>query len=346
MVTTLAPACVTAGPGGLNDNGVAIMRSVIAGVGAYLPERVLTNADLTRMVDTTEEWIVSRSGIRERHIAADGESTSQMGVTAARKAMHAAGVSPEDIDLIIVATATPDLTFPATAAIVQRELGVTRGAAFDVSAACAGFIYGLTLADSLIARGNSHTALVIGSEKLSCFLDWSDRSTCVLFGDGAGAMVLLSEPQEVDKSARGIIANEIRTDGRFVDILYADGGPSTNGQVGKVRMIGKEVYRHAVTKMAEAVEQVCRQAGVSMDEIDFFVPHQANQRIIEAAAARLEIDPGKVVLTIAEHGNTSAASIPLALDDALGKNRIRQGDLLCFASLGGGLSWGATLARF
>ncbi|MFP3942413.1 MAG: beta-ketoacyl-ACP synthase III [Alphaproteobacteria bacterium] len=322
------------------------MKAVISGVGTYLPERVVTNHDLAKMVETSDEWIVTRTGISERRIAADDESTSAMGVAAARRALEQARVTPDDVDLIITATATPDLTFPATAAIIQRELGVKRGAAFDVSAACAGFIYGLTLADSLMRHGQARTALVIGAEKLSCFLDWEDRTTCVLFGDGAGAVVLTTDDGPASKDARGLIGHTIRTDGRHVSILYADGGPSTNGSVGQVRMTGRDVYRHAVTRMSEAVEQVCEREGVALSDIAWFVPHQANLRIIEAVGERLKIDMDKVIVTIAKHGNTSAASIPLALGQALEEGRIKRGDLLCFASLGGGISWGASLLRF
>lgn len=322
-------------------NGNVFMNAVISGVGAYLPERVVTNDELAKIVDTSDEWIVGRTGIRERRIAADNESTSTMGAAAARQALERAGLSPGDVDLIITATATPDLTFPATAALIQRELGIENGAAFDVSAACAGFIYGLTLADSLMATDQAHTALVIGAEKLSCFLDWTDRSTCVLFGDGAGAVVLTRE----DGGVRGLIGHQIRTDGRYMDILYSDGGPSTNGKVGHVRMTGKEVYRHAVTKMADAVEQVCARERIALCDIDWFIPHQANLRIIEVVAERLKISMEQVIVTISTHGNTSAASIPLALSEALGDGRIKRGDLLCLASLGGGISWGASLLR-
>jgi 3-oxoacyl-[acyl-carrier-protein] synthase III len=322
------------------------MKAVISGVGTYLPERVVTNDDLARTVDTSDEWIRTRTGISERRIAGENESTSAMGVAAARRALEQAKVSPDDVDLIITATATPDHTFPATATLIQRELGVTRGAAFDVSAACAGFIYGLTLADSLMHTGQARTALVIGAEKLSCFLDWTDRATCVLFGDGAGAVVLTADDGAGARAERGLIGHTIRTDGRYVDILYSDGGPSTNGKVGHVRMTGKEVYRHAVTKMAEAVEQVCAREGVALTDIDWFVPHQANLRIIETVAERLKIPMDKVIVTISRHGNTSAASIPLALGEATKDGRIKRGDLLCFASLGGGISWGASLLRF
>ncbi|MCG8441747.1 MAG: ketoacyl-ACP synthase III, partial [Caulobacterales bacterium] len=282
-------------------------RSVIEGVGAYLPERVLTNDELARMVDTDNEWIIARTGIEERRIAEPGETTADMGAVAARRAMADAGVEPDDIDLIVVATTTPDRTFPATAAIVQSMLGVSNGAAFDVQAVCSGFIYALATADNFVARGQARAALVIGSETFSRILDWSDRSTCVLFGDGAGAVVLKGAPLNGEDRPRGVLHSYLRTDGRHADLLYVDGGPSTTRSVGHVRMIGNQVFRHAVVNLSEAIEQAVAGAGVSLADIDWFVPHQANVRILEAVAKRVGIEESRVVTTVARHGNTSAA---------------------------------------
>ncbi len=320
-------------------------RSVIAGVGGYLPERVLGNDELSLMVDTSDEWIRDRTGIRERHVAADGETTSAMAAEAGKRALAAAGVGPEDIDLIVVATATPDMTFPATAAIVQAKLGVTRGAAFDIQAVCTGFVYALSTADNFIARGQSKAALVIGAETFSRILDWSDRSTCVLFGDGAGAVVLKGVPT-AEAGERGVLGSYLRSDGRYVDLLYVDGGPSSTKTVGHLRMVGNQVFRHAVRNIAEAIERVAEGASVDIADVDWFVPHQANQRILEAVAKRLGIDESKVVTTVSRHGNTSAASVPLALDEAVRDGRIKSGDLVLMEAMGGGLTWGAALARF
>ena len=317
------------------------LRSVVQGVGSYLPERILTNAELAKRVDTSDEWIVERTGIRERRIAADDEKTSDLACRAAVGALEHAGREAKDIDLIIVATATPDLTFPATAARVQAELGANAGAAFDLQAVCSGFIFALATADNFLARGQAKRALVIGAETFSRIVDWDDRSTCILFGDGAGAVVL--EAQEND--ARGIISTFIRTDGRMHDLLYVDGGPSQTQSTGKVRMLGNAVFRQAVEHISGAMLEACARAGVSLDDVDWFVPHQANQRILDGVARKLGIPVERVVSTVAQHGNTSAASVPLALDVAVRDGRIKKGDLVLMEALGGGLTWGAALLR-
>jgi 3-oxoacyl-[acyl-carrier-protein] synthase-3 len=320
-------------------------RSVIAGVGGYLPERVVTNDDLAAMVDTSDAWIVERTGIKQRRLAADGETTSDLAEHAARAAMKASGLGPDDIDLVVVATTTPDQTFPATAAVVQAKLGITQGAAFDVQAVCTGFLYALAAADNALARGQAKAALVIGAETFSRILDWSDRTTCVLFGDGAGAIVLKAEPADETASPRGVLETYLRCDGRYADLLYVDGGPSSTKTVGHVRMLGSQVFRHAVANIAEAVETVAARAGVAIADVDWFVPHQANRRILDAVARRLGIDPAKVITTIEEHGNTSAASVPLALDQAVADGRVKTGDLVLMEAMGGGLTWGASLVR-
>lgn len=318
--------------------------SVVRGVGGYLPEKVLTNEDIAKMVDTTDAWITARTGIRKRHIAADGETTSDLGTKAAQRALDAAGLTPDDIDLIVMATATPDYTFPATATIVQHKLGITRGAAFDVQAVCSGFVFATATADNFLARGQFERALVIGAETFSRILDWSDRSTCVLFGDGAGAVVL--ERQERAKAGdRGIKGIHLRTDGRYKDLLYVDGGPSTTQTVGHLRMVGNQVFKHAVGKISESVLASLRQANLAVNDIDWFVPHQANQRILSAVAERLGLEEGKIVSTVATHGNTSAASIPLALDAAVSDGRVKAGDLVLIEAIGGGLAWGSALIR-
>jgi 3-oxoacyl-[acyl-carrier-protein] synthase-3 len=317
------------------------LRSVLTGVGSYLPERVLTNAELAARVDTSNEWIVERTGIRERRIAADGERTSDLACRAAVNAMQAAGCEPKDIDLVLIATATPDRTFPATAARVQAELGVTHGAAFDLQAVCSGFVFALATADNFLARGQAKRALVIGAETFSRIVDWEDRGTCVLFGDGAGAVVLEAH----DGGDRGVISTFLRTDGRMHDLLYVDGGPSETQTVGKLRMVGNAVFRQAVEHISGAMLEACARAGVALDQVDWFVPHQANQRILDGVARRLGIDVAKVVSTVAEHGNTSAASVPLALDIAVRDGRIKPGDLVLMEALGGGLTWGAALVR-
>jgi len=320
------------------------LRSVLLGVGAYLPERVLTNAELSRRVDTSDEWIVERTGIRQRHIAADGEKTSDLSVKAARAALEDAGREAKDIDLIIVATATPDLTFPATAARVQAELGVHHGAAFDLQAVCSGFVFALATADNFLVRGQAKTALIIGAETFSRIVDWEDRGTCVLFGDGAGAVVVEAQT-EAEARERGVISTFLRTDGRMHDLLYVDGGPSQTQSVGKLRMVGNAVFRHAVEHISGAMLEACARAGVSIEAVDWFVPHQANQRILDGVARRLAIPVEKVVSTVAHHGNTSAASVPLALETAVRDGRIKQGDLVLMEALGGGLTWGAALVR-
>ena len=318
--------------------------SVLRGVGGHLPSKVLTNDDLAKMVDTTDEWIAARTGIRKRHIAADGETTSDLGVAAARKALDAAGLAPDDIDLIVVATATPDYTFPSTATVIQQKLGITRGAGFDLQAVCSGFVFAIATADNFLVRGQFERALVIGAETFSRILDWSDRSTCVLFGDGAGAVVLERQPkaQAGDRGVKGI---HLRTDGRFKDLLYVDGGPSTTQTVGHLRMVGNQVFKQAVGKISESVRAAVGQAGLQISDIDWFVPHQANQRILSAVAERLGLDEQKVVSTVAEHGNTSAASVPLALAAATEDGRVKPGDLVLIEAIGGGLAWGAALIR-
>ena len=318
------------------------LRSVLLGVGSHLPERVVTNDELAAKVDTSDEWIVARTGISERHIAAVGEKTSDLALVAARKALEAAGRTADDVDLIIVATTTPDLTFPATAARVQAALGVTKGAAFDLQAVCSGFIFALSTADNALARGQAKCALVIGAETFSRIVDWEDRGTCVLFGDGAGAVVLEAQERDDDK---GVISAFLRTDGRMHDLLYVDGGPSQTGTTGKVRMVGNAVFRNAVEHISGAMLEACARAGVTLDAVDWFVPHQANQRILDGVARKLGIDVDKVISTVALHGNTSAASVPLALDVAVRDGRIKPGHLVLMEALGGGLTWGAALVR-
>lgn len=320
------------------------IRSVISGVGAHLPARVLTNAELSEQVDTSDEWIVERTGIRSRHIAGDGEKTSDLAIAASRQALERAGLEASDIDLIIVATTTPDLTFPATAAKVQAALGAGPGAAFDVQAVCSGFIFALATADNFLVRGQARKALVIGAETFSRIVDWQDRATCVLFGDGAGAVVL-EAMNEVDADGRGLISSFLRTDGRMHDLLYVDGGPSQTQTIGKVRMVGNAVFRHAVEHISGAMLEACARAGVAIDDVDWFVPHQANQRILDGVARKLGIAKDKVVSTVARHGNTSAASVPLALEIAVSDGRVKQGDLVLVEALGGGLTWGAALIR-
>ena len=321
-------------------------RTIVRGVGSYLPSTVLTNDDLAKMVDTTDEWIVQRVGIRKRHIAAEGEMTSDLAVAAARNAMAQAGLTPDDIDLVIVATTTPDYTFPAAAALVQNKLGMHHGAAFDVQAVCSGFVYGMTVADSMLKNGLGKRALVIGAETFSRLLDWTDRGTCVLFGDGAGAAVV--ELVEIADGApdRGILASALRSDGQYWDKLYVDGGPSSTGTTGHVRMAGAEVFRHAVGKITDVVYSTLDQAGYTVEDLDWFVPHQANKRIIDGAGAKLGLPPEKVVMTVDQHANTSAASVPLALTVAVADGRIKPGDLVMIEAMGGGFTWGASLIRW
>jgi 3-oxoacyl-[acyl-carrier-protein] synthase-3 len=318
------------------------MRSLLLGAGGHLPARVVTNDDLARRIDTTDEWIIARTGIRQRHIVGDDEKTSDLAIGAAKRALADAGREPKDIDLLIVATTTPDLTFPATAARVQAALGVTRGAAFDMQAVCSGFVFALATADNFLVREQARCALVIGAETFSRLLDWDDRSTCVLFGDGAGAVVLEASAQE---QHRGVLSTYLRTDGRLHDLLYVDGGPSQTQSVGKVRMVGNAVFRQAVEHISAAMLEACARANVAIADVDWFVPHQANQRILDGVARKLGIDETKVVSTVAVHGNTSAASVPLALDVARRDGRIKQGDLVLMEALGGGLTWGAALVR-
>jgi len=320
-------------------------RSVVAGIGSYLPKKILSNDDLAKMVDTSDEWIRQRTGIKRRHIAAEGETTSDLGTEAAKNALESAGMEAGDIDLIILATATPDLTFPATATIIQANIGMVRGFAFDLNAVCSGFLYALATADSFIARGQARNALVIGAETFSRILDWEDRSTCVLFGDGAGAVVLTGEPGAPGMGERGIIHSYLRSDGRFTDLLYVDGGPSKTQTVGHLRMNGNQVFRHAITNIAASIAKVLDDAGLTVSDVDWFVPHQANQRILEGISRRLGLPEERVVSTVAEQGNTSAASIPLALDTAYQDGRIKKGDLVLMEALGGGFTWGAALVR-
>ena len=323
-----------------------MIRSVVQGCGSYLPERVVTNEELSKTVDTTDEWIQQRTGIRQRHIAADGEFTSHLAIKASERALEHAGIKASDLDLIVLATATPDETFPATATRVQAALGMTKGAAFDVQAVCAGFVYGVSVADSLIKNGIASTALVIGAETFSRILDWDDRGTCVLFGDGAGAIVLKGEQGAGTSADRGILANALHSDGRQHDILYVDGGPSSTRTTGLLRMEGKEVFKHAVVNMAAVVGEVLEKAGLEPKDIDWLVPHQANKRIIDGTGRKLGLPPERVVITVDKHANTSAASIPLALDVAVKDGRIKKGDLLLLEGIGGGLAWGASLIRW
>jgi 3-oxoacyl-[acyl-carrier-protein] synthase-3 len=325
---------------------VSVLRTVVKGCGGYLPKRVLTNEDLAKVVDTTDEWIVTRTGIKERRIAAKGELTSTMGTAAAHAALASAGMAAEDIDLIVLATSTPDQTFPATAVTIQADLGITRGAAFDVQAVCSGFVFALTTADNYLKSGEFRRALVIGSEAFSRILDWDDRGTCVLFGDGAGALVVEAEMQNGSTTDRGVLASCLRSDGRYRDKLYVDGGPSTTGTVGYVRMDGPEVFRHAVTNIAEVIDATLKKSGYQASDIDWFVPHQANKRILDGAARKLGLAPEKIVITVDKHANTSAASIPLALDTACRDGRIKKGDLVLMEAMGGGFTWGAVLVRW
>ena len=322
-------------------------RSIVTGCGAYLPAQIVTNAELTKKVDTTDEWIRQRTGIQQRHIAAEGEMTSHLGSAAAKEAMAQAGISPADVDLIVCATSTPDETFPATATRIQEQLGVTQGAAFDVQAVCSGFVYGLSVADNFLRVGQSKTALVIGAETFSRILDWEDRTTCVLFGDGAGAVVLQATNSAANSaSARGVLSTHLYADGRHHDALYVDGGPSSTGKVGHLRMEGKEVFRHAVVRMAEAIDAALDANGLTPGDIDWLVPHQANIRIIESMGRRLNLPSDRVVVTVDRHANTSAASIPLALTEAVSDGRIQGGDLICMEAMGGGFTWGSALVRW
>ena len=323
----------------------SILRSVVTGVGDYLPTRVVTNDDLAKIVDTNDAWIRERTGIRQRREAVDGETTSDLATKAAAKALAAAGRTPADVDLIVVGTTTPDLTFPAAATMVQRKLGCPIGIAFDVQAVCSGFVYALAVADNFVARGQSKCCLVIGAETMTRLMDWTDRGTCVLFGDGAGAVVLEPQEQAGTTSDRGILGVALRADGNKQDLLYVDGGPSATGTVGKLRMQGNQVFRHAVVNISEAVVAAAKAAGVELSEVDWFIPHQANQRILEGVARRLGIAGERVISTVAEHANTSAASIPLALAQGIADGRIKPGQLLLMEAMGGGLTWGAAVVR-
>ncbi len=324
---------------------MTVMRSAVLGIGSYLPSRVVTNEELARKVDTSDEWIVQRTGIRERRIAAPGELTSDLARKAATAALNDAGLDAQAIDLIIVGTSTPDQTFPASAVTVQAGLGITHGAAFDMQAVCSGFVYALATADSLLKSGNFKRALVIGAETFSRILDWSDRTTCVLFGDGAGAVVLEAQQQE-SGNERGILTTHLRSDGRHKNKLYVDGGPSSTQTVGHLRMEGRAVFKHAVSMITDVITDAFKATGTTAEDIDWFVPHQANKRIIDDSAKKLGIAPQKVVITVDRHGNTSAASIPLALDVARRDGRIKKGDLVLLEAMGGGFTWGSALVRW
>ena len=322
------------------------LRSVVLGCGSYLPARILSNDELARSVATTDEWIVQRTGIRERHIAAAGELTSDLALAAARSTLANARVEASSIDLIVLATSTPDQTFPATAVTVQAGLGITHGAAFDLQAVCSGFVYALSVADALLRSGSSKRALIIGAETFSRILDWNDRTTCVLFGDGAGAIVLEAQEQPGNQADRGVLTTHLRSDGRHRAKLYVDGGPSSTQTVGHLRMEGREVFKHAVAMITDVIEDAFEATGYTAADIDWFVPHQANKRIIDGSAHKLGIAPEKVVITVDRHGNTSAASIPLALADAVADRRIKRGNLILLEAMGGGFTWGSALLRW
>jgi 3-oxoacyl-[acyl-carrier-protein] synthase-3 len=322
------------------------LRSVVLGCGSYLPQRIVTNAELASRIDTSDEWIVQRTGIRERHIAADDEFTSHLAIKAANAALANAGIDAQAIDLIVLATSTPDNTFPATAVAVQNALGITHGAAFDLQAVCSGFVFALATADNFLRAGAFKRALVIGAETFSRILDWNDRGTCVLFGDGAGAIVLEAQEQPGQSSDRGILTTHLRSDGRHKAKLYVDGGPGSTRTVGHLRMEGREVFKHAVGMITDVIVDAFNATGLSADDITWFIPHQANKRIIDASAHKLHIAPQKVVLTVDLHGNTSAASIPLALNVAVKDGRVKKGDLVLFEAMGGGFTWGSALVRW
>ncbi|MGH6727911.1 MAG: beta-ketoacyl-ACP synthase III [Pseudolabrys sp.] len=325
---------------------MTVLRSVVLGCGSYLPARILSNDELAKSVQTTDEWIVQRTGIRERHIAAAGELTSDLALNAARAALANARVEAGSIDLIVLATSTPDQTFPATAVSVQASLGITRGAAFDLQAVCSGFVFALSVVDAMLKTGGFKRALVIGAETFSRILDWSDRTTCVLFGDGAGALVLEAQPQPGTSADRGLLTTHLRADGRHKSKLYVDGGPSSTQTVGHLRMEGREVFKHAVAMITDVIHDAFTATGTSAADIDWFVPHQANKRIIDGSAHKLGIAPDKVVVTVDRHGNTSAASIPLALADAVADRRIKRGNLILLEAMGGGFTWGSALLRW
>lgn len=325
---------------------MSVVRSAVTGVGSFLPEQVVTNADLAEFVDTSDEWIQERTGIKQRHKARDDQPTSDLATEAARRALADAGKTAADVDLIIVATTTPDMTFPATASIVQRKLGAPVGIAFDVQAVCSGFVYAMSVADGFVARGLAKCALVIGAEEMTRLMDWTDRSTCVLFGDGAGAFVMEPREGQGTKADQGLLGFALRCDGNKTDLLYVDGGPATTGTVGHLRMAGNQVFRHAVVNIAEAITAACEASGIEVADVDWFVPHQANQRIIKGVGDRLGLDENKVISTVAIHANTSAASIPLAMDAAIQDGRIKRGDMVLLEAMGGGLTWGACAFRF
>ena len=323
-----------------------MVRSVVRGIGSALPRRIMKNADFEGMVETSDEWIVQRTGIRQRHIAGEGETTASFGEAAARAALENAGLTAADIDLIVVATSTPDNTFPATAVDIQNRLAMRHGFAFDMQAVCSGFVYAVTTADLYLKGGLARRVLVIGTETFSRILDWTDRSTCVLFGDGAGALVLEAAEGESKVSDRGVIASSLRSDGAHKDKLFVDGGPGTTGTVGHLRMEGREVFKHAVGMITDVIEATYAKAGITSEDLDWFVPHQANKRIIDASAKKLGIAEEKVVTTVQLHGNTSAASVPLALSVAVADGRIKKGDLVLLEAMGGGFTWGAVLVRW
>jgi len=325
---------------------MSVRRACIIGTGSYLPSAVLSNAELAARVDTSDAWIVERTGINQRHIAAEGEFTSDLGTAAAKRALAAAGIAAAEVDLIIVATATPDQTFPSCATIIQHKLGMVDGVAFDVAAVCSGFLYALSIADAMIVTGAANTALVIGAETFSRLLDWEDRTTCVLFGDGAGAVVLRAQTGAGTSADRGILAHRLHSDGRHNSLLYVDGGPGSTGTVGKLRMKGREVFRHAVTNLASVMTETLAAAGVSASDVAWVVPHQANLRILEGTAKKLGLPIERVVVTVDRHANTSAASVPLALDSAVQDGRIKSGDLLLLEAMGGGFTWGAAAVRW
>jgi 3-oxoacyl-[acyl-carrier-protein] synthase III len=325
---------------------MSVIRAQVTGVGAYLPKQVLTNADLAKKLDTSDDWIRERTGIRERRIAAEGEYTSDLAIAAAQDALRNAGLNASAIDLIVLATATPDETFPATATTVQARLGITRGAAFDIQAVCSGFIYALATADNFIKAGQAKNVLVIGAETFSRILDWNDRTTAVLFGDGAGALILSAAQGQGTAADRGVLSTHIFSDGRQHDLLYVDGGPSKTKTTGFLRMEGREVFRHAVTNLSDAIETAMRSNGVTATDIDWFVPHQANQRILDATARKVGVHPARVISTVAIHANTSAASVPLALDCAVKDGRIKRDQLLVLEAMGGGFTWGSALVRW
>ena len=319
-----------------------MIHSVIKGIGSYLPEEVLTNVDLSKKVDTSDAWIRERTGIGQRHIAAEGQCTSDLGIEAAKRALEDAGMRASDIDLIVVASATPDYTFPATATIIQNGLGIKHGAAFDIQAVCSGFIYGLSVVDALLKNGTGNNALLIGAETFSRILDWTDRGTCVLFGDGAGACVISAE----ENTEQGILASFIRANGEHRELLYVDGGPSKTQTVGHLRMVGNQVFKYAVKDIAAAMQECAEKAGIDIADVDWFVPHQANQRILNGVARRLKLSPEQVISTVEFHANTSAASVPLAWDAAVKDGRIKRGDLVMLEAFGGGFTWGSALIRY